>query len=472
LKLRFVANPFLKESFLLFVLYLSITIISLTQIKLISVLVFIYIFSFIPYFKVVLKAQRLGSLEFGPIFFGAILFRLVLVPSLPIFSDDIYRYLWDGKVTLAGINPYLYPPCAEELSDLRDHIYIHINHRDVSTFYPPLAQFFFVLGAIFYSIPFTKIMLIGFDLGIISLIYFLGGRGLKGARASLIYGWNPLPIIEFASSGHIDSLAIFFLLVAIFFIDTKRVFSAFMFGCSIGAKLVSGAILPLFVLRFRVRAIVSILVVIFSYICFSSAGWGVFRGMDACIRRWQANDGLFYLVYYSASKILELEEDEAERDGKWNLSFLYGLVTKLKGSFFDLRKEQDPLGHITVFQRRDLALGIAKCFYFAVVFLMVIFLVLKKYAPILGAPLILGTVILAGPIVHPWYIIWLLPFGAMFENRSLILLSGLVVLHYLGLEGWIEDKRWIEYGFIKCLEYIPFFFFLFFDYLREKKIWV
>ena len=43
------------------------------------------------------------------ILFG-VFFRLALIPSEPFLSDDIYRYLWDGKVFVAGINPYEYAP--------------------------------------------------------------------------------------------------------------------------------------------------------------------------------------------------------------------------------------------------------------------------------------------------------------------------------------------------------------------------
>jgi len=40
----------------------------------------------------------------------AIVFRVMLIPSIPIHENDIYRYLWDGKVSSAGINPYRYAP--------------------------------------------------------------------------------------------------------------------------------------------------------------------------------------------------------------------------------------------------------------------------------------------------------------------------------------------------------------------------
>ena len=78
----------------------------------------------------------------------AILFRVVLLPCVPFLSDDIYRYLWDGHVQLAGINPYLYPPDAPELESIRTAWHARINNPSISTIYPPFAQMVFAAGAL------------------------------------------------------------------------------------------------------------------------------------------------------------------------------------------------------------------------------------------------------------------------------------------------------------------------------------
>ncbi|MGY3618260.1 TIGR04282 family arsenosugar biosynthesis glycosyltransferase [Bradyrhizobium sp. USDA 10063] len=66
----------------------------------------------------------------------------------PLLSTDIYRYVWDGKVQAAGINPYRYMPADDALAFLRDGtIFPHINRADIAvTIYPPVAQFFFLLS--------------------------------------------------------------------------------------------------------------------------------------------------------------------------------------------------------------------------------------------------------------------------------------------------------------------------------------
>ena len=58
--------------------------------------------------------------------------RLVCLFSPPFLSTDIFRYVWDGRVQAAGINPYRYIPADPHLAFLRDlDIYPHINRREL-----------------------------------------------------------------------------------------------------------------------------------------------------------------------------------------------------------------------------------------------------------------------------------------------------------------------------------------------------
>ncbi len=80
------------------------------------------------------------------IFTVAVVLRLVLLLLDPLLSTDIYRYVWDGRVQAAGINPYRYIPADPALAALRDAaIYPNINRADYAvTIYPPVAQLFFL----------------------------------------------------------------------------------------------------------------------------------------------------------------------------------------------------------------------------------------------------------------------------------------------------------------------------------------
>src|SRR5256885_7857486 len=95
------------------------------------------------------------------------IFRLSIVFAPPYLSDDIYRYVWDGRVQAAGINPYRYIPADEHLQSLRDEeIYPKINRRDYAhTMYPPAAEFmYFVTTRISESATWIKLTIVGFEL--------------------------------------------------------------------------------------------------------------------------------------------------------------------------------------------------------------------------------------------------------------------------------------------------------------------
>ena len=62
----------------------------------------------------------------------AVAMRVLTLTAPPVLSSDLYRYVWDGRVQLAGINPYRYLPVADELAFLRDEaVYPHINRAEL-----------------------------------------------------------------------------------------------------------------------------------------------------------------------------------------------------------------------------------------------------------------------------------------------------------------------------------------------------
>jgi len=92
---------------------------------------------FLVYFYFIIHVLRNSKSKLPGLFwiliFG-IFFRLIFISQNPVLSDDIYRYLWDGKVSAAGINPYQFAPNATELELLHDsEIYPNINCTKWST---------------------------------------------------------------------------------------------------------------------------------------------------------------------------------------------------------------------------------------------------------------------------------------------------------------------------------------------------
>src|SRR5262249_53911501 len=145
-----------------------------------------------------------------------VVMRLLLVPGWPV-STDIYRYVWDGRVQGAGINPYLHVPADTALAGLRDDaIYPYINRADYApTIYPPTSQIVFYLVTRISDAPAVmKATMLAFEaLAVWVILQLLAARGLPRTRV-LLYAWHPLPLWEFARSGHVDIAAITLLLTA------------------------------------------------------------------------------------------------------------------------------------------------------------------------------------------------------------------------------------------------------------------
>ena len=142
--------------------------------------------------------------------------RCLLLPGTPV-SNDLFRYIWDGRVQGAGINPYLHVPSEGVLTPLRETaIYPYINRADYApTIYPPTAQIVFYLVTRISEAPIAmKAAMLAFEgLAVWTMLRLLALRGLPPARI-LLYAWHPLPVWEFARSGHVDIVAIAFLLLA------------------------------------------------------------------------------------------------------------------------------------------------------------------------------------------------------------------------------------------------------------------
>ena len=136
----------------------------------------------------------------------------------PLLSSDIYRYVWDGRVQAAGINPYRYFPADEALAFLRDAaIFPHINRAATAvTIYPPVAQFFFlVVTRIGDSVTVMRLALLGCEAVTVTLIMLLLRRMNRPVTRVVAYLWHPLPLWEIANSGHVDAVMVALMLLGL-----------------------------------------------------------------------------------------------------------------------------------------------------------------------------------------------------------------------------------------------------------------
>ena len=207
----------------------------------------------------------------------AVLFRVSILFAPPYLSDDIYRYIWDGRVQAAGINPYRYIPAAPELAQLRDDaIYPKINRRDYAhTIYPPVAQVVFLLTTrISESVVWMKVTMLIFEMvaiwAIASLLNLLG----RPRQLLLLYAWHPLVVWEFAGSGHADAIAIGFIALA-FLAWQKRsdLGAGFLLACATLVKLFPLVLLPAMLKRGRWKIVpVFAVTIVVGYLAYLSVG--------------------------------------------------------------------------------------------------------------------------------------------------------------------------------------------------------
>jgi alpha-1,6-mannosyltransferase len=136
----------------------------------------------------------------------------------PLLSSDIYRYVWDGRVQAAGINPYRYFPAQDVLAHLRDAtIFPKINRANYAvTIYPPVAEFFFLLVTrIGENVTVMRLALLGCEAASTTVIILLLRRMKRPLTRVVAYLWHPLPIWEIANSGHVDALMVALMLLGI-----------------------------------------------------------------------------------------------------------------------------------------------------------------------------------------------------------------------------------------------------------------
>ena len=165
------------------------------------------------------QAERAPQTHALWLIFGfAIILRAYVLLFDPLLSSDSYRYVWDGKVQAAGINPYRYVPADQALAFLRDGtIFPHINRAATAvTIYPPVAQFFYLLVTrIGENVTAMRLALVGCEAVTVTMIVLLLRRMNRPVTRVVAYLWHPLPVWEIANSGHVDALMVALMLLGL-----------------------------------------------------------------------------------------------------------------------------------------------------------------------------------------------------------------------------------------------------------------
>ena len=358
-----------------------------------------------------------------------IILRVAFIPVHPMGSDDFYRYLWDGKVQANGINPYAYAPDAKELAYLHSDILPeHVNHANMKTLYPPLTEILFYISYLISGESYLglKILLLLFDLMTIYGIFLILKKLNIDKKYLLLYAFSPLPIFQFFVDAHADGFGLAFIIFAIFFyLDNRKILTHILIGLSICIKPIGLLFIPLLFFNDKSMSEKIKVILIPFIICAAMYIPYVFTGSP----------------FQALIKFTE----------NWTFN---GIVFDILNSFMHNN------------QRIRLICGIIYFFIFIIILFSKKDLLDKIYLSIF-------LLLIFSPVVHPWYLSWLvilLPFVPRWSGIfyvSLVSLTAITDLNYQ-LSG-----IWKEYTIVLILEYVPvlaFFLYEVFNPIKSSKV--
>lgn len=250
-----------------------------------------------------------------------IVLRVVLLFALPNLSDDVYRFIWDGRLINQGINPFEYLPSyyindyqGETISGIDKALFEQLNSPEYFTIYPPIAQGVFALAtclfptSIFGSSFVIKLFLLACEVGSIFLLIKLFSQNL---HTTLWYVLNPLIIVEICGNLHFEGAMVFFLLLAFYLLQKKSYsLSAIAIAFSVASKLLPLMFLPLLIRPMTWKKSVQYFIVvgITTLLLFLPLLSGVFlsnfgESLDLYFRRFEFNGSLYYVLRWLGFQI-------------------------------------------------------------------------------------------------------------------------------------------------------------------------
>ena len=365
-------------------------------------------FCFIPYVGAVVFSRSLPSKRavdrvaiVTAMFFGA---ALVFAP--PLLSDDVYRYLWEGRLWLEGINPYRLAPDDPALAHLHDGLWVNINNKPLSSIYPPLAQLLFVaaqwLGGKVWSLKLLALFAHVLSVAAVA-------RVCTERRASLALAFNPLLLSEAALNGHFDILCGAALLIAAWALSRHRFVQAGLAACAaVGLKVVGLVVLPLMARRPKLLVATGLTsALLFLPLVWSRALGDPGSGLGQFATRWRDNDSVFALIH------------------------------ALSGALFG-----ESLADLVA------RLGVA-----AALLVLCFLIIHRRLPPLQGTRVLVWAVLLLSPQVHPWYLAWLLPLEVAAGGLAGLVWSAAVLVAYVPLDQWVTAHVWELSPTLQIFEY-------------------
>lgn len=390
----------------------------------------IYTALFVGYFYLIQSKLSISS-----IFIIGIISRLVFLFETPSLSDDIYRFLWDGRLWVQGENPFQFIPqyFNENPGDLigLKELYPHLNSPQYFAIYPPINQFIFGLAALIAPLGFFKAQLV------IKLVLIAGEVLLfqysikllkhlnKKPELVALYFLNPLVIIEISGNLHFEGLMATFLIMAFYYLKTDRwAVSAIFMAFGVCTKLIPLLYLPLLVtvLGFiKTTQYISVVAIICALL------FAPFLNFELALNMLNSVD-LYFQSFKFNSFVYSILMDVAGNESKKWIAFTLALIPAIavlrlafkKASFNDL---------------------IHRSFW------------------------IHSLYYLFSAVVHPWYLVTLLALNTFQEFKYIIVWSYLIGLTYFTY----RTLPYEESSFIIAFEYVIVIIWGLIEFFRSRR---
>jgi hypothetical protein len=363
-----------------------------------------------------------------------ILFRLLLLILTPNLSEDVYRFLWDGKLWWEGIDAYAFLPSeiAKE-NILSPDLFTQLNSPNYYSIYPPLNQLIFAVGAVFENttlgIITIRLFVILAEAGALILLSKVLKQYEKDPKLLIFYAFNPLVILELSGNLHFEAFVILFLVSGVYEFEKRRNNkSAVALGLAISFKLVPLILLASFFRKLNLKQyikfiVLACLVAVISLLpfLFSNALKGISTSTTLYFKNFEFNASLYYLVR--------------------EIGFA------VKG--YNVIATAGPLMGILAFSG------------------MVIFNVLASSKMRLAERMLWTYMIyfLFATTVHPWYLLPILVLGIFSGYKFPVLWSFMVFFTYWGY----SQTGYQEHLGIVGVEYISLMFFIVFEVVQRIK---
>jgi len=335
--------------------------------------------------------------------------RLALIPTAA--SDDISRYLWEGKLTAEGVSPYQGKAFDDVFIEYRDSYWEKMNHRDKLTAYPPLAmQAFRAINWLGYTPLSYKWVFLLLDLAVVGMLMLILRHHQLPIHWVLFYGLSPLTLLSFSAEAHFDIVMVAAFTLALLAYSKKWIITCGVaVGLAVGAKIMAAVIAPILLWKTGWKGITAGLITLLIPLLFNLDDLqNMFSGLFA----FGSGGGFNSAVHQFLKLFISAESASLCITVLYALTWFFAFWVMLKGNLWS-------------------ALLIA-----------------------------FGGLLVLSPIIHFWYLTWVLPLIALRPKLSWVTLSTTFSLYLLVWKLQAETGSWIMPDWAKWMFWLPFVFFL------------